>query len=646
MKKNNSFFVCLILYIIVIGILLIGSNSNKGCSSSPQTISKYEADVYLKPNGDMEVNEIVTTYGFEESFYHDISYRKFNSNNTEYYQSTSNVAFIDFNNSSIEVYNSKGEEITDKLFINKNETCDPLDYYCGSILAEVKESGDFDGIITFKYKYLIEKAGTKYTDISEINWVLFKTFSFAVPEVNITVNLPEGDYDLNDDFYVYCYGTSNGNWEKDIENKKVEIKARNLKQNEEVEFRILFPNAAYSLINEDSSNCVLNSGVNKKIILDYSEDLVKLDNKRILTASVIYYSSLFVVFLTIVFFIIIYIKYDKEYEPKFDLDHYRELPSPLTPAIMAFMYNFQNSKDEDLTATIMDLIRRGYLKLDENAQNIMDKDADFKIIRTDKGLEDLKEYESFIVKWFIDGIGNGECVTLKQIEEYPKKYQNAEKFQKNGMDFKKAIKKEASNFDFFEDVKNGKAKAMSFVIIPFALFLLFTFLGQSSNLDTTFAAISMVATTFFTFIYIGSIKKRSKNGIEEFAKWNAFKNFLTDFTALEEYTMPSIVIWEHYLVYAISFGIADKVMEQLRVKLPNIENEVKNTTFIGYGYYHRNYSFGMAINRINHSFQSARVNSMNTIASHNASSTGGRRGSGGFGGGSSFGGGGGGFRGR
>ena len=37
--------------------------------------------------------------------------------------------------------------------------------------------------------------------------------------------------------------------------------------------------------------------------------------------------------------------------------------------------------------------------------------------------------------------------------------------------------------------------------------------------------------------------------------------------------MPSVVVWEHYLVYATSLKIADKVMAQLRVKLPEMDTE-------------------------------------------------------------------------
>ena len=50
----------------------------------------------------------------------------------------------------------------------------------------------------------------------------------------------------------------------------------------------------------------------------------------------------------------------------------------------------------------------------------------------------------------------------------------------------------------------------------------------------------------------------------------ALKKFLEEFSTFEDYPVPSLIIWEHYLVYATSFGIADKVSEQLKLKF-NLE---------------------------------------------------------------------------
>ena len=61
-----------------------------------------------------------------------------------------------------------------------------------------------------------------------------------------------------------------------------------------------------------------------------------------------------------------YHKYDKERTSTFDSEYYRELPGTYPPAEMGYLYNFKDTSKDDLSATIMDLIRRGFISLDTN----------------------------------------------------------------------------------------------------------------------------------------------------------------------------------------------------------------------------------------------------------------------------------------
>ena len=144
-------------------------------------------------------------------------------------------------------------------------------------------------------------------------------------------------------------------------------------------------------------------------------------------------------------------------------------------------------------------------------------------------------------------------------------------------------------------------------------------------------------------LYVATIKKRTVNGNEEYTKWKAFAHFLEDFGNMKDYPMPGIEIWEEYLVYATSLKLADKVMEQLKVKLPNI-SDMEGGTFTRTVYVHH-YSPFYVTRSISTAMTNARMTAVSTIAAHNASSHSGGGHGGGFSSGSSFGGGGGGFHG-
>ena len=107
--------------------------------------------------------------------------------------------------------------------------------------------------------------------------------------------------------------------------------------------------------------------------------------------------------------LIIYKKYDKEYESPFEGEYYRELPNDMPPAHMSYMYRFGKTVDEDVTATLLNLIRKKVFILDDNGVGINDEDPNFKIKLTsdlDK-VNNVMGHEKVIINWFINMCGNG-----------------------------------------------------------------------------------------------------------------------------------------------------------------------------------------------------------------------------------------------
>ena len=103
--------------------------------------------------------------------------------------------------------------------------------------------------------------------------------------------------------------------------------------------------------------------------------------------------------------------------------------------------------------------------------------------------------------------------------------------------------------------------------------------------------------------------------------------------------MPLISIWEHYMVYAVSFGIADKVEDQMRLHFKSMGEDKGYDDYYSSSpvFYSRCHVY------ISRSCRTSTQVASNTIAQAQSS----RGGSGGsFGGGRSFGGGGGGHGGR
>ena len=70
-----------------------------------------------------------------------------------------------------------------------------------------------------------------------------------------------------------------------------------------------------------------------------------------------------------------------------------------------------------------------------------------------------------------------------------------------------------------------------------------------------------------------AIKRRSPEAAELHAQYAALERYLKDFGRLQEKPPDAVVLWEHFLVYAVVFGIADQVVKAMTVKAPEVVND-------------------------------------------------------------------------
>ena len=125
---------------------------------------------------------------------------------------------------------------------------------------------------------------------------------------------------------------------------------------------------------------------------------------------------------------------------------------------------------------------------------------------------------------------------------------------------------------------------------------------------------------------------------EERCKAVEFKNYLEDFTLVDERSAPEVGLWKKYLIVASALGIADKVAKNFEKLFPKVmeeyvrESNMVDTTSLYY-----------VLNTIDRSSTSMMSTAMNRQAQREAARAAQERRSSGGGGSISFGGGGGGF---
>ena len=333
----------------------------------------------------------------------------------------------------------------------------------------------------------------------------------------------------------------------------------------------------------------------------------------------------------------IWARYGREFRASFDGDYYRELPAEYTPAELGVLWRFGKPGPEDLTATILDLARKGYLSLEEYIPEkrgiFSKKTVDYRVTRLEKE-GSLADHETKLLKLLFNGISaGGSTITFSDIEKYAEK--SKVKFSKFWQDWQYTLAARGEVLGYFDqNIPTVRA-------IEIGLGLLLFFLG-------------VVARSILTpALFIGGVvlvvaglvlRRRSQQGAEDFVRWRAFRRFLLHFSEMEKHQIPSLVIWEYYLVYAVTLGVAKEVLKQLQVVYPNLES---NGHRFGYGWYMHSGRMGVgSFTNMTNSFDSMTgsiTRSLKTATSKSSSGTGG---GGGFssGGGGGFGGGGGGAR--
>jgi len=527
----------------------------------------------------------------------------------------------------------------------------------GTYVYELEDTGEYANLTiyepssdekkTFYIGYTLVNVAEKYNDIGIFNRKIIDR-GWDVPLNNITINItiPEGA--VKEDLKVYAHGPLTG--ESEIVDERTFLFTVPSFNGEFIETLVIFPpeliSASTNVFEQDELQNILDNEqeladraneIREEAIREQEELLEREEREK---ASRPIFGAAIAAALGSIF--VMFRKFTRELKPEFMGDYYRELPEDYSPAVMTYLLTKGRTKDDDIIATLLDLARKKVVKLRPmkiESGLIFKKEEDtFEITWMDKEkLSGLLPHEQFLATWFIDEIGGGTGLVLDDLEKIVKKQKAALQFQKDYEYFKAKVKDTAEKQQFFAPNKLQGAKV--FVLIGIGLILS----GLAGLfLLGSFIAIGLIilgGVMIFGLISLNFVRKYSRRGVEHKVMWEAFKKFLQDFSNLKDAEIPSLVIWEHYLVYATSLGVADEVIDQLPKVFTEADLSNPDLTYMG-GYrsfgsfYLLNSSFNNTMSKVSSAVSSAQ------IASSSKSSGGGF--GGGFSGGSSGGGGGGG----
>jgi uncharacterized membrane protein len=580
-------------------------------------IENYQISARINENGDMLVDETLD-YVFDGSF--NGIYRTLGLEKNEEYE-------------NIQVFVAENGKLTE--FIKDNSQREnTYQLIKEDNLLKIKAfSKSKDQKKTFVIRYTANKAAIKYKDIAELYWQFTGKNSMDVPVNNYEVLIWLPGTVQKDSIKAFAHGPLSGNVEINQEGI-VSLTVDKLKPNNMVEARVLFSEEA---LNENAK--FVNEMAFDKIMAEEALVVEKANKARMIARIFIGLAFVLVLF-EILLILFIFLRYDKEFRPDYQGDYFRELPYEYSPAVMAVLWNFGKVTPKEITATLMDLVRRKVFQLKiENIEkhSILGSKSEESYIfsKLQSNSIELSQHEKFLVDWLINDIGNGTDINLDELKSYTMTVKNAARFKESYDAWVALVNLEADRYKFF-DVSTVCGIVLGIISGIFGIgFGVFTLIVHGNVLGFALLLVTSIA----LIIYSALVKRRTKTGVEHFSKWKAFRKYLTDFSMLKEAEVPAIILWEHFLVYAISLGVAKEVIKQLKVVFRDDDFKNSGLTYMYYGYFGYNLRQMDSLDRITTSITKT-AESTYTQAMSQISSKGG--GGGGFSGGGGGGGGGGG----
>ncbi len=660
--KKNTFAIVISIILVVASFAFCVFINGDGFVNGDLEIKEYKINLKINKDGSGSFDNYIT-YKFNNYYvaiYEDISANKGNifsygnkdNNEVKYLENKEeDTSNFDLNSFETHAYQN-GEEIKLSQIgysFNYDIEKDTGEYvtspYYGQERIFCLNEDGYNQDTMFNYKYRIVGMVSKYQDIGIINWILSPSTDILIENLSVNITFEE---ELTEEYVAhlkdntYVHGNVQLKEDPLISKEGIKFEVAKQRSSQSVEVRLGFDNSlvedtasinTYDYLAQEHLNKV--EALTEQGFKEYTERYYAIQTGLFIVL------ALAIAFITYLWYSI-YKKYDKERVSTFDSEYYRELPNTYPPAELGYLYNFKETTKDDLSATIMDLIRKDFIKLDTNGYFTTDEKPNY-IYRYNrsKDTSSLKNYERFVLVWYFDHMGKNDTLSLYEIEEYLSIESQAKQYLEDNKYFIELVRMDARGQNFFDKIVKLNIK-YSWVYALLGINILLCISWQILNFYTYALVFSVCFLALWILLgsYIASIKRRSETGNEDYVRWKAFRNFLLNFGRFEDYTMPLIEIWEHYMVYAVSFGIADEVIKQMHLKFKSL-GEDKYDSYVGS-------SIILTTNSHHHirsSCYSSSSQAQSTIAQAQAARAS-KSGGSSFGGGRSFGGGGGGHGGR
>ncbi|MDR2672467.1 MAG: DUF2207 domain-containing protein [Coriobacteriales bacterium] len=420
-----------------------------------------------------------------------------------------------------------------------------------------------DETITVKLTYTVSGALNTYLDVAELYWKFvgpgWQVDSHDVT-TTITLPVPTGTTPVEGDIRAWGHGDLTGS--VSLLATGASFKLNRVAAGSFAEARVVFPVGwASDVAVQNNTNGL--AGIIAEETAWAEEANAKREQARLFVGL-----ALGVCFLLVAGAFVLWWFKGREYKPAFAEKYWRDYPSDDHPAVLGALWNWGKVGTAEISATLLKLTNEGVVSLDRTvSQGAFGREkVDYLLsLNTEKCAQVTNTIDREALDLFFGTIGSGaQQVAFSQIAAYGKTSPESLLAVTNG--WKSLVAEQAQSKGYFEVTGN----VLRVVLIVVAVLLIgLGGIGLGFAGEIILAVVPFVCAVLI-FIIASGMRRRSKEAVELYARCRALRNWLADFSNLAEAIPTDVKVWNHFLVFAVVFGVADKVIKQLQIKLPQI----------------------------------------------------------------------------
>lgn len=497
--------------------------------------------------------------------------------------------------------------------------------------------------VKFALSYNITNCINVYSDVAEFYWK-FVGAGWEVASENVTAkfNIPAPANASKDNIRAWAHGPLSGRVSIDSV-KNVTCTAKKVDAGQFAEARIVFPSSWMSIPSTSSVGKL-------QSILDEEQKFADEANAERYKSLLYVGICALVALLFIGLCVILFFKYGKEYKPEFTDAYWRDAPEPgINPAVVARLLRWNKQDTSDLTSSIIYLNSKGVLKI-EPVKTVKKRligsdkeEIDYKFIRSESVQAPIDDVDKATLNLLFDIVGgSNDEILFSDINNFAKS--NPSTFSEAVTNWQNRLDISVDNKCFFDEKSETFGILMKILSLSIACVGLFVGFWFDNFLPSVFCIVAGIVGLILSHF----MKRRTRYGVEIYAKSIALKKWLCEFTALKEKPATDVKVWGMFMAYAFALGVSKEAIEQLKVYAPQMfdDEDIYGYDILPWyfwyssGYWSRGGLFGSG-QGFSDVFDSTFSNTMATVSEALDAVSGGLSSGGGFGGGFSVGGGGG-----